>query len=440
MKPSNMTKAVLVLTCLIMVSGCSAKNAKVVAQQRELEFVVKKLDAHPMTSVAEQLAFRAFADRELQIAQSPQPNWRIVEIEERLAAWFQDPHTNASALGATYRGARSLPVAFDWLSDGLVTLRLRDTPKDVRTGDRVLDISGVATLTVAQRLRALVGGDTIFRRHFAEGELPTQPTLSGLGLVGPGGNVTLRLERADGSMFTVDLALRSNANTLLKAERVAYADFDARYELPESELKRGHSGADWSWYVTRRYGFFQLTDCVYDAAYRKATNAFFQQVADEHSPVVVLDLQQNSGGYSNVIIPWLEHLPVRYKMSDKDLGAGNTVASALPLTSPIFTGQLYVLQSNGTFSSAMWLSEALTGPGLGVRVGSAVGEPTSGYGNPAEYRTPLLHVYFQVSTQWLPAFKRVAQPTLKAQIPLNLTVADVQHAANPVARWLATLP
>ena len=446
MRQSAWTAAILVVTCTVLVSSCSAQSPRaesprVAAQQRELDFVVRKLDLHPvLKNLAKRRAFKAFAGRELQVAESPLPDWRIALIEECLAAWFRDPHTFASPLVGNYPDTRGLPVAFQWLSNGLVTVRMPDTPSAIATGDRVLAVSGVATAAVAQRLKGLSGGDTIFTEHLGANELLAYPTLRALGLVESGRRASLRLERADGRRVTVHLALRPQAGGSLKAEVPALERFFATYELPESALPSGHSGAFWTWYVTPHYGFFLLSSCAYDAAYERAVTAFFKQVADEHSPVVVLDLQQNGGGNSDAVIPWLEHLSPLFKASDVRLATGRGYAPTLPPVQPIFAGRLYVLQSSGTFSSAMWLADALTGPGLGVRVGSTIGEPTAGYGNIAEYETPVLHVFLQVSKQWWPTIKGKAASTLPAQIPLNLTVADVQHGVNPVTRWLATLP
>lgn len=89
---------------------------------------------------------------------------------------------------------------------------------------------------------------------------------------------------------------------------------------------------------------------------------------------------------------------------------------------------------------AMWLSDALTGPGLGTRVGMAIGEPTAGYGNGKQYVTPVFHVPFQVSQVFFPPPKGPPQTDLPAQIQLPVTVADLQQGVNPVARWLGTLP
>lgn len=433
--------AVLLLVSGLVVSSTSYAGGRVASQQREISFVVHKLELHPVLAApAKRRAFLAVADAALYKAATPLPDWRIVAIEDRLTAWFRDPHTAAYPFAAAYSGSHELPLEFYWSADGLVVLRLPDTPEGIHTGDRVLAFSGVSTRSVERRLAGLIAGDAIFRRQLGSLYLQTDSTLRSLGLVLPDGRVALRLQRADGTAFTAALPLLPTDKGSFATDGQALTRFYAAYLLPDRLLMHGHVNSTWAWAVTPHYGFFLLESCVYDASYQQAVSAFFRQVAREGSPVVVLDLQENGGGDSDVVIPWLEHLPFKYEASDVRLGTSAGFAPDLPQVAPIFGGRLYVLQSGGTFSSAMWLADALTGPGLGVRVGSAIGEPTGGWGNVAEYVTPVLHIPFQVSKQYMAPIKGSLQATLPAQIPLPLTPKDIQRGLNPVARWLATLP
>ena len=437
------------LTCMASVAmgfppdvgAAGGVSARVAAQQRELGFLVHELELHPaLHDTARSREFEAFATAQLAAAAQPLPDWRIVAIAARLAAWVRNPHTIVYGFAARYPGGRALPVAFAWASDGLVTLRVPGSPAAVQTGDRVLAISGVPVAVVQQRLTDLLAGDAILLRSLGADCLPADSTLHALGLVSPGGQVSLDLQGNVGSMFTVELPLQPNDGDLYEVEHRAMERFDANFDLPEASRQHGHRGTNWAWFANGRYGFFLLTSCVYDASYSAAVTAFFRRVAKLHSPVVVLDLQQNGGGDSDVAIPWLEHLPMRYEQSNIYLGTSHGYAPFLPPLQPTFDGRLYVLQSGRTFSSAMLLDDALTGPGLGVRVGTTIGEATAGYGDVRANVTPVLHVPFQVSEKWIKQIKGKVRTTLLAQIPLPLTVTDIQQGTNPVARWLSTLP
>ncbi len=357
-------------------------------------------------------------------------------MEARLAAWFHDPHTLVYLI-ANASWLRELPVDFYWVSDGLVTVRTSESPSAVRTGDRVVAISGVTPSEIDKRLAALLAEETPARRSVAASLLPFSTVLQAVGAVEGNGTVALTLQGAGGgtSTVTLDFGPVRRQPLTAPAER-----FQNRYLVPSGLFQRGQSGSFWTWEVTPRYGFFLLDQCNLTAGYTAAVNAFFRTVAAQHTPVVVLDLQENGGGDSDVADAWLEHLPAKYKLSDWRMGTMYGSAALLPQKAPIFNGKVYVLQSGMTFSSAMWFADALTGPGLGARVGTAIGEPTAGYGNVKQYVTPEFHVPFQVSQVFFPPPKGPPQPDLPAQVQLPVTVADVQQGVNPVAHWLGTLP
>lgn len=87
----------------------------------------------------------------------------------------------------------------------------------------------------------------------------------------------------------------------------------------------------------------------------------------------------------------------------------------------------------------MMMDDALTGPGLGVRVGEPIGEATGGYGNVREYTMPYSHVYFQVSTEYIPPVRGQVVQTLMPQIPVGLSSRDIRLGIDPFSAWLATL-
>jgi len=417
-------------------AAAAAPGLRVTAQQRDLTYVVRKLELHPSLIFPGKLqAFMRFAHHELRQALMPLPGWQVVELADHLTAYFHDPHTH------TYLEAEgpadTLPLTFFWTGDGLVAVRTATTPATIRTGDQVLAFSGVSPRTIARRLSALWAEDRYSSEAYGATMLSSATVLHAVGGVAPGGRVALRLRWGSGKPFTVDLPLALGG---LGQSQTALTTFTQRYLLPDSIAGTAQRGPFWAWTVTPRYGFFLLQDCTMSGGYLHAVTAFFASMARARSPILVIDLQQNGGGDSNVILPWLEHLPRKFKASDVNLLTSAGKAENLPAARPIFRGRVYVLQSGFTFSSAMWFTQALTGPGLGERVGTTIGEPTSGCGNVKAYTTPEFRIPFQVSQYCYAAIKGQARRTLPAQVPLALTVRDVEHGVNPVQLWLAALP
>ncbi len=247
-------------------------------------------------------------------------------MEARLAAWFHDPHTLVYLI-ANASWLRELPVDFYWVSDGLVTVRTSESPSAVRTGDRVVAISGVTPSEIDKRLAALLAEETPARRSVAASLLPFATVLQAVGAVEGNGTVALTLQGAGGgtSTVTLDFGPVRRQPLTAPAER-----FQNRYLVPSGLFQRGQSGSFWTWEVTPRYGFFLLDQCNLTAGYTAAVNAFFRTVAAQHTPVVVLDLQENGGGDSDVADAWLEHLPAKYKLSDWRMGTMYGSAALLP--------------------------------------------------------------------------------------------------------------
>jgi len=290
--------------------GQSREAQRVEAQEREIGYVVSKLDAHPALSAPdERKAFRNFASKIELSARRPMSNWQLLKLDTELTHWFHDAHT----MDYPYTGVaaeRVLPIAFYWAPDGLAVIRTAASPKVVATGDRVLAVSGVPYARLRQEvlIHRFFSGNSYFVKDFVATALHFAPLLHWLGLVHHNA-VTLRLQRSNGSVYGVSLRIDSGVPRAVQDLRETYEQFSRRYLLPEGLPV---SRAPWSTTVNRKYGFFLLTTCVDTEAYQHAVNAFFASVAREGAPVVVLDLQGDGGGDATAIVPWLAHLPGKY--------------------------------------------------------------------------------------------------------------------------------
>ncbi len=429
MRARNALAAGLLLSVALAGAAPAPHAFKSSRQVADLRYLERKLLQHPLLQEPGKLAaFRRFASGIVARAAQPLSAWRFALAADQMANWFHDPHTMISAQSPS-APLEYIPVLFYWSPQGLLAVHMPGTPKQVTTGDRVLAISGITPAKLLRRLPRFFSGSRYWLRSAMLTEGLSEGTiLHWLGAVGPGGTVTLRLQRASGASYTVALALRAMTRQMSALWNRFGAQISRRLSLPPG--LHWTVGPVWRYAVTPRYGYFVLAQCDDTPAYERAVDAFFRQVQAAGAPNVILDLRGNPGGNSAVINRWLQHLPPAYAASAGFL--------EVPVQ-PVFQGHLYVMESWNTFSSATLMVEALTGPGLGVRVGQPMGEATGGWGDVQEYELPYSHVYFQVSTRFIHPVKGPLLPTLKPQIPLALTAADLRQGINPVARWLRTL-
>ncbi len=399
-------------------------------QQHDLRFIVKKLQPHLLVSGSHEVAaFRRFAARTVAKAGNPLPPWRLLQLADELTNYFHDPHTVVFPYAT---GLTMIPLGFHWVQGGIAAYPLADSPPGVQTGDSVVSLGGLAPRTLEHRLTRFFSGNAYWLRYFAGQQLAYGYLLHWLGLVPADGRVAVVLRQPDGTLLRLDLPLQAVTYQSGIGADLASVQFMDRYRAP-----LGLSfplASNWSWEVTPRYGIFWLTACVNSAAYNAAVNQFFDKVAREQAPVVLLDLQGNGGGYSSVVFAWLHHLP---KTRSLDQVLGDT--SPHPQQPPIFRGQLFVLQSWSTFSAAVVIDDLLTSTGHAVRVGQPTGWSTGGWAAVTNYKTPLLKIPFQVATQNFPATYGRLPSTLRPQIPLALTLQDVRTGTNPIDRWLRSL-
>lgn len=387
------------------------------------------LKTHPAFLGKAQLATRywAYAKRLADGLREPLPFWRLLGDEELVLNYLHDPHTSLWADYSPFYSPDLLPVGFYWADGGLVLFRIQDSPTSVRTGDRVLAISGVPTSGVLLRLRRYVSGNSEWVHELAGQMLPFGNTLRWLGLA-RNGSVKILVEEPSGATRTLAFGLVPNDGF----QDASYyysgqADFIDRFEAPPG-LTEPSGRNFYTYHVGRRYAIFWLTQCDVTAAYERAVNRFFRKVRAAHSRVIVIDLQQNPGGNSAAGLALMAHLPVRPRY-----------AASYPLSSDIFHGRLYVLIDNGTMSSGVLIAEYLTEAGYGVLAGQAAGLASGAWGNVQPFTTPD-GIGYQVSTTFEGPVNGVETPTLKPSIPLPVTVRDVQDGVNPVARWLLRLP
>ncbi len=168
-------------------------------------------------------------------------------------------------------------------------------------------------------------------------------------------------------------------------------------------------------------GVITLNSCDYNDEYKEFLYNFFSDVINKDIGNVVVDLSKNSGGNSQVADEFILYLN---KDSFKTGGgvwrlgpymmswdsAENKIAHYDDM---LYDGNVYVITSNNTFSSATMFAEYIADNDFGTIVGKPCGNMPQSYGDIAVFQTPNAKLSFQISTKY---FKRIDEN--KADEPL----------------------
>lgn len=141
---------------------------------------------------------------------------------------------------------------------------------------------------------------------------------------------------------------------------------------------------------------FTLDKCVVTDGYKKALEDFFRQVSEKNIGKVAVDLRRNGGGNSQVINEFMRYIDVdEYCIfGGVDARYGGTLIenkSHIEKNNKsdfVFSGELYALTSNYTFSSAMDFAVAISDNNIGKIVGEIPGNMPTCYGDKLNFQTP----------------------------------------------------
>ncbi len=166
---------------------------------------------------------------------------------------------------------------------------------------------------------------------------------------------------------------------------------------------------------------FVLDECVVTEGYKTALSDFFKEVAEKNIRRVAVDLRKNGGGNSQVINEFMKYIDV----DSYGIFGATIVREGDKLTEyegyretnkkekNVFSGELYALTSNYTFSSGMDFAVTISDNKLGKVIGEIPGNMPTSYGDKLYFQPPNSKLLCQVSYK---KFCRVDRS--KDEIPL----------------------
>lgn len=233
------------------------------------------------------------------------------------------------------------------------------------------------------------------------------------------------------SYLTSDVTLALLTGTITEEYVVLYEDNDSikEYHPPlYEELQEANVG------VQEEFVFYEikgkdnlavltLTSCKYDNHYKEVVERFFTEIKDKGITNIAVDLRFNGGGSSMVVNEFVKYLDVA-EINDFDsyyrlkfLNGKNPSSKMKGGTQKdlLYQGDVYVLTSTQTFSSAMQFAVLLQDNGLAEVIGEPCGNKPSQYGEVATFCMPNSKLYYTCTVSY---FERPNKAVRDAEYPV----------------------
>lgn len=171
-----------------------------------------------------------------------------------------------------------------------------------------------------------------------------------------------------------------------------------------------------------------LYSCEYNEEYKECLADMFQEVKERGIANVCVDLRKNGGGNSYVADEFIHYLNIdSYQTRGQDWRLGPFMASSKSrtlsnhqYTDLLFDGDVYVLTSTDTFSSAMDFAMLNSDNKLGIVVGEASGNKPRSYGDIAVFKLKNSGLIMRVSTKkWYRVDETITDEFIKPDIECN---------------------
>ncbi|MBO4637581.1 MAG: hypothetical protein J5685_10590 [Clostridiales bacterium] len=192
----------------------------------------------------------------------------------------------------------------------------------------------------------------------------------------------------------------------------------------------------------RSLAILTLNECIINDTYRDTVRAMFTEVRDLGIRNVAVDVRNNSGGNDGVVSEFFRYLDIdSYKMVTCDHRLGFLMFPEGPAevtndryTDLTFTGDLYILTTPITFSSAMIFAQYVKDNDLGTIIGQAPGNDPNGYGDVAFFSLPNSGIFMQISTKkWYRADRDctdlLVEPDIERNVRLYTDAMDALYEA-----------
>ncbi len=234
--------------------------------------------------------------------------------------------------------------------------------------------------------------------------------------------ITYTLEKTDDQGQKVKEYL-----TVTKDDFLSYKDY-LEYNKEYRQKKEGASSESQtasfcSFEIDKEHNLaiLTLTACENNAQYKKCLSDMFTKVKENNIGNVAVDVRNNGGGSSLVINNFIRYLDTEgfYEPTNSSrlgpflVNSGNGYRKNNRIKDLLFTGNVYILTSVRSFSSAMMFPQMIKDNGLGKVIGQAPANNPNGYGDVVHFNMPNSRIFMQISYK---KFHRVNQDTAEKYV------------------------
>lgn len=215
----------------------------------------------------------------------------------------------------------------------------------------------------------------------------------------------LGIAAEDGVTYTYETLDKDTVNQVVYPSDFIQLDNSTPYSLKGSSERTDFVSANID--KAHNLAVLTLTQCTNNEEYQYQVKSMFSTVKRLGIQNVAVDLRHNGGGNSDVINEFLKYIDVDfYKEEGIDWRRGcflikypKQVIQNEKNTDLLFHGNLYLLTSSRTFSSAMLFAQYVKDNHLGTIIGEPPGNDPNGYGDIATFVLPESGILLQISTK-----------------------------------------
>lgn len=187
------------------------------------------------------------------------------------------------------------------------------------------------------------------------------------------------------------------------------ADFVSNAEYMERNAMyydQNESFVHYELFPDENYALLTLNSCNYNNEYCEALKNMFTEVSQKGIEHIIVDLRRNGGGSDQVAWEFISYLGTdsftalsyEQRLGFLTLKSSTAIWETAERT-PVFNGDVTILTSTESFSSAMLFALYIKDNSLGTIVGEIPGNSANGYGDIATFRLKNSGLIMSVSTK-----------------------------------------